>query len=360
MIYDKNHPLRVCTLCSGYDSQCLALKYLKDKHSEFDFDLVAWSEIDKSAITAHNILFPEYKDRNLGDMSKIMWDSVKDFDMLTYSTPCQSVSTAGMRKGIEEGSGTKSSLLWYTRNAIIAKKPRYLLMENVKGLVTEKFRPFFFAWLKELESYGYTSYYRVLNAKDYGVPQNRERIFVISIRRDGEENFHYHFPKAEKLTLRIADILQDSEDKTLYISKSLSDGLIRKTNANEVSSPKIIHIGDLPIGAKFAGKQRVFSIHGISPTLMENMYKDPKNYGCIPKVVVKNKVRKLSPFECFALMGVHKEDDYKLCNSGLKKTKLYKLSGNSIVTNCMTAMFEELLYPTGNSYVEKDGQLSLF
>lgn len=170
MIYDKNHPLRVCTLCSGYDSQCLALKYLKNKHSEFDFDLVAWSEIDKSAITAHNILFPEYKDRNLGDMSKIMWDGVKDFDMLTYSTPCQSVSTAGMRKGIEEGSGTKSSLLWYTRNAIIAKKPRYLLMENVKGLVTEKFRPFFFAWLKELESYGYTSYYRVLNAKDYGVP----------------------------------------------------------------------------------------------------------------------------------------------------------------------------------------------
>lgn len=156
MIYDKNHPLRVCTLCSGYDSQCLALKYLKDKHSEFDFDLVAWSEIDKSAITAHNILFPEYKDRNLGDMSKIMWDGVKDFDMLTYSTPCQSVSTAGMRKGIEEGSGTKSSLLWYTRNAIIAKKPRYLLMENVKGLVTEKFRPFFFAWLKELESYGLT------------------------------------------------------------------------------------------------------------------------------------------------------------------------------------------------------------
>lgn len=85
-----------------------------------------------------------------------------------------------MRKGIEEGSGTKSSLLWYTRNAIIAKKPRYLLMENVKGLVTEKVRPFFFAWLKELESYGYTSYYRVLNAKDYGVPQNRERIFVIT------------------------------------------------------------------------------------------------------------------------------------------------------------------------------------
>lgn len=73
MTCNKEHPLRVVTLCSGYDSQCLALKYLKDSHPDFEFDLVAWSEIDKSAITAHNVLFPEYKDRNLGDMSKIMW-----------------------------------------------------------------------------------------------------------------------------------------------------------------------------------------------------------------------------------------------------------------------------------------------
>lgn len=77
MIYDKNHPLRVCTLCSGYDSQCLALKYLKDKHSEFDFDLVAWSEIDKSAITAHNILFPEYKDRRRRKLSLSFSESRK-------------------------------------------------------------------------------------------------------------------------------------------------------------------------------------------------------------------------------------------------------------------------------------------
>ena len=91
MIYAKNHPLRVCTLCSGYDSQCLALKYLKDKHSEFDFDLVAWSEIDKSAITAHNILFPEYKDRNLGDMSKIMWDGKANRFLQTvlHVAPCR-------------------------------------------------------------------------------------------------------------------------------------------------------------------------------------------------------------------------------------------------------------------------------
>jgi len=246
MIYDKNHPLRVCTLCSGYDSQCLALKYLKDKHSEFDFDLVAWSEIEDSAIKAHNLLFPEYDGRNLGDMSKIEWEGVEDFDLLTYSTPCQSVSTAGKRNGIAEGSGTRSSLLWYTRNAIIAKKPKYLLMENVKGLVSEKFRPYFFAWLKELESYGYDNFYKVLNAKDYGIPQNRERIFVISIRRDGEENIHYHFPKPQKLELKVEDVIQESADekyylKSEYIKKFVEqinvDTLIEKAK-NRISLPK--------------------------------------------------------------------------------------------------------------------------
>lgn len=99
MTYNKNNPLKVCTLCSGYDSQCLALKYLQENHPDFAFDLVAWSEIEESAIAAHNLLFPEYKERNLGDMSKIDWKTVADFDFLTYSTPCQSVSTSGLRGG---------------------------------------------------------------------------------------------------------------------------------------------------------------------------------------------------------------------------------------------------------------------
>ena len=357
MIYDKNHPLRVCTLCSGYDSQCLALKYLKDKHSEFDFDLVAWSEIDKSAITAHNVLFPEYKDRNLGDMSKIMWGGVEDFDLLTYSTPCQSVSNAGTQEGLAEGSGTTSSLLWFTRNAIIEKKPKYLMMENVKGLVCKKFLPFFFAWLKELEEYGYTSYYRILNAKDYGIPQNRERIFVISVRNDLNQKFS--FPKPMALKMFVKDILLDEVGEEYYVDKELSDNLIKR-ECNEKNNSRILYIGDLPIGKKFGGKQKVFSVNGISPTLLVNMHKDPHNYGSTPKFVVNGRVRKITTFECFKLMGVHENDIEKLENSGLTKANRYKLSGNSIVTNCLTAMFEELLYPTGNSYVEKDGQLSLF
>lgn len=234
MIYNQDNPLRIVTLCSGYDSQCLALKYLKEEHPDFAFDLIGWSEIEPSACIAHNLLFPEYRDRNLGNMTRIDWSKVPDFDFLTYSTPCQSVSIAGLRKGIEEGSGTRSSLLWYTRNAIIAKKPKYLMMENVKGLITKKFLPFFHLWLKELESYGYSSFYKVLNSKDYGIPQNRERIFVISILRTPDEPTpDYHFPSPQKLSTCVEDFLEDEVPQQYYMSRDSLEKYIKQKDINE-------------------------------------------------------------------------------------------------------------------------------
>lgn len=220
MKYDNNRPLRVCTLCSGYESQGLAMKYLQDKHPDFAFDIVAWAEIDPNAIEAHNLLFPEYADRNLGDMSKIDWSSAPDFDFLSYSTPCTDFSQAGLRKGGEEGSGTRSSLLWFTRYAIIEKKPKYLMMENVKGLLTSKFLPLFHKWLAELESYGYANFFQVLNAKDYGVPQNRERVFVISIRREaGGLEPTYTFPSPKPLTMCVEDVVEDEADVQFYLNR---------------------------------------------------------------------------------------------------------------------------------------------
>lgn len=227
--YQKNNPLRVCELCAGYSSQGLAMKYLQDKHPDFAFDIVAWSEIEPNAIMAHNLLFPEYAKRNLGDMSKIDWTKAPDFDFLTYSTPCQSVSQAGLRKGITEGSGTRSSLLWWTRNAIIEKRPKYLMMENVKGLLTEKFRPQFFKWLRELESYGYSNFFQVLNSKDYDVPQNRERIFVISVKRTAYYPLDptYAFPRPRPLTKCVEDVVEDDVDEQFYLSLEQVEKFIR-------------------------------------------------------------------------------------------------------------------------------------
>lgn len=206
--------LRVFTAFSGYDSQCLALDRLKERFQQFDYELVGWSEIDNFAIQAHNALFPQYSDRNYGDISKIDWSRVPDFDLFTYSSPCQDFSSAGLQRGGQEGSGTRSSLLWECRRAIIAKRPKFLLLENVAALISQKFLPLFNKWQYELESYGYTNYAQILNAKDYGIPQNRERIFLVSIL-NGDR---YFFPKKLKLEKRLKDMLEDKVDEKYYLS----------------------------------------------------------------------------------------------------------------------------------------------
>lgn len=222
--YSKESPLRVTTLFSGYDSQCLSLERLKKQIPGFDYELVNWCEIDKYAIQAHNALFPQWADKNLGDISKVDWSKAEKCDLLTYSSPCQDFSNAGLQRGGEEGSGTRSSLLWECRKAIEALKPKYLLMENVKALVSKKFAPTFLAWIETLNQLGYTSYYRVLNAKDYGVAQNRERIFVISIKGDHDI---YKFPTPFPLETRLKDILEEEVDDKYVLSETAIQGFLK-------------------------------------------------------------------------------------------------------------------------------------
>lgn len=214
--------LKVFTAFSGYDSQCLALRRLG-----IDYELVGYSEIDKYAIQAHNALFPEAADRNYGDICKIDWAQVPDFDLFTYSFPCTDISAAGQQKGLDKGSGTRSSLLWECERAIEIKRPKYLLMENVKALVQKKFVSSFNEWQTILEGYGYANFAKVLNAKDYGVPQNRERIFLVSIRMDGLEglagNVQYYFPQPMPLDRRLKDVLEAEVDEKYYLSEKMME-----------------------------------------------------------------------------------------------------------------------------------------
>lgn len=216
--------IKAVTLFSGYDSQCLGLDRLKEQFS-FDYELIGWSEIDKYAIQAHNALYPQYAERNYGDVSKIEWDKVSDFDLLTYSSPCQDFSVAGNQKGGVKGSGTRSSLLWECERVIEAKRPKYLLMENVAALVSKKFIKLFNKWQFTLNEYGYTNYAKVLNAKDYGVPQNRERIFMVSVRNDINQRFF--FPKPFILERRLKDVLEDNVDERFYLSDKSIKGFMK-------------------------------------------------------------------------------------------------------------------------------------
>lgn len=216
--------LKVFTAFSGYDSQCIALDRLYQHNKDFEYELVGWSEIDKYAIQAHNAIYPQYSDRNYGDISKIDWTQVPDFDLFTYSSPCQDFSNAGKQAGGAEGSGTRSSLLWECRRAIVAKKPKYLLMENVAALVSKKFIRLFNAWQLELESYGYRNFAKVLNAKNYGVPQNRERIFMVSVL---DETARYEFPDPMPLTIRLKDVLEKEVEERYYLHDSKDKRLVQ-------------------------------------------------------------------------------------------------------------------------------------
>lgn len=246
MKYNRSNPLRLFEICAGYGSQALALRRLREIYPDFDYKLVGWAEFDpepnanpnielQPAVIAHNALHPEGIGKNYGDITKIMWSSLPDFDLLTYSTPCQSVSQAGLQHGFTEGSGTRSSIIWNVRDCVKAKRPKFMMLENVKAMVSGKFVSLFNLWQKELESLGYANFAQVLNAKDFGVPQNRERIFLISILREenAEQQPRYYFPKPRPLDVCLADILEHDVEEKYFLSDEMLARFCEKSMEEE-------------------------------------------------------------------------------------------------------------------------------
>jgi DNA-cytosine methyltransferase len=225
------------TTFSGYDSQLMAADALKEDHPEFRWTCAGWSDIDKFACRMHNIVFPQFADKALGDITKIDWHKVKDdlngreVDLFTYSSPCQDISQAGKQMGLKEGSGTRSALLWRVVDAVQVLKPKYLLQENVAALVSKKFMPDFQKWLDRLEELGYVNRWVRLNAKNYGVPQNRDRVFCLSMRKDVA--FDYQFPEPIPLERKLADVLEEEVDERYFLN---DDVLVKFLQANEKDS----------------------------------------------------------------------------------------------------------------------------
>ena len=254
--------LRVLENFAGIGTQRMALEKLG-----IDHEVVGITEIDKFAIKSYEAIHGPVN--NLGDISLVDPNDVPDHDLFTYSFPCQDISVAGKGKGFEKGSGTRSGLLWECEKVIRAKKPKYLLMENVKNLVSKKFKPGFEEWLQSLEELGYSNYYSVLNAKDFGIPQNRERVFCVSILGEHEP---YEFPEKETLVLRLKDILEDEVDEKFYLDDD-------KVNRLTLNWDKVLANKDLQVvgntSATGYNKQNVYHENGISPTLAARDYKGP-------------------------------------------------------------------------------------
>lgn len=206
------------SLCSGYGAECIALKRLKRDFPDFDFDCLAWSEIEPSAIKAHDAIHEEYRGRNLGDLTKVNWTGWHEsigkphIDLLFASTPCQSVSNAGKNAGMKKGTDAESALIWATEDCIRALNPDIIIYENVKGMISKRNRQDFNEWCATLESLGYAVQVKLLDAKDFGVAQHRERIFPVAIRRDLPMAGKYNYPEGFPLTKCVEDYMEPAED----------------------------------------------------------------------------------------------------------------------------------------------------
>lgn len=258
--------LRVFEAFSGYGSQSIALRNLGIEH-----EVVAISEIDKYAIKAYEEIHGPTL--NLGDISKIDVNDIPKHDLFTYSFPCQDLSVAGKQKGL--GEGTRSGLLYECEKVIEHCRPKYLLLENVKNLVGKKFKADFDKWLEYLEGLGYTNYWKVLNAKNYGVPQNRERVFVVSILGEHEP---FEWPTPIPLDKCIADILEEQVDDKYYLSEEIQKRFkITNQNKNIMGTTK-------PDFRTIGQRDLVYNKEGIMGALVATDYKQPKQIAEINQV----------------------------------------------------------------------------
>lgn len=333
--------LKLFEAFSGYGSQSLALTMLGIPYKN-----VGISEIDKYAIEAHRALHGDVK--NYGDISKIDTDDLPEIDLFTYSFPCTDISLAGRRKGLERGSGTRSSLLWECERLIESKRPKYLMMENVKALLNKDNKSNFEKWLDILSEFGYNSYYKVLNAKDYGIPQNRERVFCVSILND-YDNGTFKFEEPFESGLSLCDLLDSVVDESYYVKdirlERILGSLREQEHKEHKKSNHLIFIGGISsrdwigdgkhLSRNYPQGMRIYDSKGIASALTAQGVGGLGGYSGMYLDSSLN-VRKLTCIECFRLMGLTDEQIYKIQSLWLSNTQQYKLAGNSIVVQQMS------------------------
>ncbi len=331
--------LKLLSLFSGIGAFEKALERLGG------YSLVNYCEIDKYAGKAYSLIHNEPQEKNLLDVTKIDTSKLpKDIDLITYGFPCQDISLAGKQKGLEDENGkTRSGLVFDALRIIKDCKPKYAVCENVKNLTGKKFKVEFETILGLLDKLGYNNYWKVLNAADYGVPQKRERVFIVSIRKD-IDNGKFKFPEPFVLTKRLKDVLDDEVDKKYYLSDKFIDFFYENTKINKVvdkenhGTVNVIELTELTSGV--AQAKRVYDINGLAVTLKGEAGGLGAKTGLYK---IKSDIRKLTPKECFRLMGFEDKDIDILKANGISDTQLYKMAGNSIVVDVLYYIFGNLL-----------------
>lgn len=355
--------ITVNELFSGIGAFRKALERLKIPH-----EIIGISEIDRYAIQSYNAIYGDT--RNYGDISEIY--KLDYADLWTYGFPCQDISVAGKGEGIKRGE-TRSGLLYEVQRLlniadVYDELPKYLIMENVKNLLGKQFRADFDMWVQWLDNLGYNSYYKILNAKDFGIPQSRERVFCVSIRKDIDE-YGYSFPIGCGIgDIKLKDILEDDVAEKYYISNGWLENNINyeykgkynfKITSHEGVAGTLSCKADRRSGVWVLGKlcggswdtmfgqnRKVLSDEGICSTLQTC-----GGGGQHVKIKIsedtdrsaRSNVRRLTPLEYWRLMGFDDEDLQKARDTGISDTQLYRQAGNSIVVQCLEGILTKLL-----------------
>ena len=365
LLEDKK--IKVLELFAGIGACSKALDNLK-----IDYELVDAVEKDEHALKSFNAIH----NTNFEPQDIMEWDKDVKVDLIMHGSPCQDFSVAGKGAGGDEGSGTRSSMVYESLRIIKKLKPKYVIWENVKNLLSKKHKHIFEDYLTKMSELGYINYYQILNSKDYGIPQHRERIFTVSIKK-------YEFPPKENLDFKLKDMLEEEVDKSYYLSeekinkianwkayqkpleKVLGQNSISPTltarGAGEEHSGMIIYSEDLEETTNLQ-KQIIPIKNNTQKGYLEaaegdGIYINTSNKrGTVQKemiptitsfqdkgVILKNlKVRKITPKECFRLMGFD-DIDYEKASKVNSKSYLYKQAGNSIVVKVLEKVLEKLL-----------------
>ena len=193
------------------------------------FELLAYCELDKYASKAYSLLHHVPETMNLGDITKVDEKTLStDIDLITYGFPCQDISIAGNKRGFvnEDGTKNRSGLFFDALRIIEHCRPKIAIAENVKNLTNKSMSSIFSIVLESLDNAGYNCYWQVLNAADYGIPQSRARVFIVSIRKD-VDNHSFKFPPAVPLTKCMGDFLDDEVPATFYLTDERTQSVIR-------------------------------------------------------------------------------------------------------------------------------------
>lgn len=403
--FKVDKPIRLIELFAGIGAQAKALERMG-----VEFEHYRICEFDKYAVASYNAIHGT--NFVTSDITRITADDLAIVDtdtyyyIMTYSFPCQDLSVAGKQMGMEKGSNTRSGLLWEVERLLdeCTELPQVLLMENVTQVHGKKNADSFRQWCDKLESLGYKNYWKDLNAKDFGVPQNRNRTFMISVLGD----YSYEFPEGFPLKLRLKDMLEKEVDEKYYlpdgcIEKILNSSFMKEKKriqttdvcdtllARDWKDPKgvpveeeasPIRIGNIygeNFGTGYAGN--VWDKEGISPTLNTSQGGNRQPLIIVEPVCLNSKggrggveglqpslqdrvydsnaispavttsfmpsfteglrIRKLTPKECWRLMGFD-DADFEKAEAVNSNTQLYKQAGNSIVVDVLIAIFSKL------------------